>query len=334
MPRLIAPDLAPTWSWLRQSADPAAALILHRAGITGTGVAGPETARRGVLALAPIVDAFESQHRDGSWGPQDDAAARILPTLWGLKALVDLGLDHDVDAVHGALQFLESHATTPEGYFTTTGQKFGVLACYVGLTMRVFHDAGRPDMAAAQLEWLTWFQQVSVAGEHRRETRHWGQGLETRYGGCFSSTTCAIGLIRAAEALSRGADQEHEQAFATVREALLERELIFTRDGMQILPFRAPGRGEHRWTAPAFPTDWRLDLADVLHAVAGDVPLADGRAQRAVDLMMSWRRPDGSWARGWHTTPSFMAGLGAGEKGEGNPIVTAHVAVALSRLTG
>lgn len=334
MPALVPPDLAPTWTWLRERAHPAAALILHREGILYDGMTGPETARRAVLADPAVDEAIGRQLADGSWGPQDSAPARILPTLWGLKALVDLGFDHDLDAVYHALEFLSTHATTPEGYFSTTGQKYGVLACYVGLTMRLFHDAGRADMAAAQLEWLTWYQQVSVAGEHRREARVWGQGLETRYGGCFSATSCVTGLVRAAEAFSRGADREHEEAFGVVREALLERELIFTRDGAQILPLSAPGRTAHRWTAPAFPRDWRIDLADVLHAVASDDPLTDARAQRAIDVVMSWRRPDGSWSRGWHTTPAFMAGIGAVQKGEGNPVVTAHVAVALSRLTG
>ena len=98
-------------------------------------------------------------------------------------------------------------------------------------------------------------------------------------------------------------------------------------------PAPPPGHGVHRWTAPAFPTDWRLTLSDIVYAIAHDDPVTDPRAQRAVDLLMSWRRPDGSWTRGWHTTPSFLAGIGASEKGEGNPIVTAHAAVAIARLT-
>lgn len=333
MTGLVAPDLTRTWTWLRHAADPASALILWRAGIDADWVAGPQTAQRAVLDDPAVAAALARQLSDGSWGPEDDEVKRIVPTLWALKTLVDLGLDHDVDAIHLALTFLEEQATTDDGYFTTTGTPYGVLACYVGLATRVFHDAGRGDLAAAQLEWLTWYQQVAVAGEHRREAGDWGQGLDRRYGGCFASTSCIVGVTRATEAWSRGADAEHWEAFRVGRETLLERGLAFTRDGTSVLPLSAPGHGVHRWTAPAFPTDWRLTLSDIIYAIAHDDPVTDPRAQRAVDLLMSWRRPDGSWARGWHTTPSFLAGIGASEKGEGNPIVTAHAAVAIARLT-
>jgi hypothetical protein len=86
------------------------------------------------------------------------------------------------------------------------------------------------------------------------------------------------------------------------------------------------------WTVPAFPSDWRVDLIDVVHAVAVGSGGADPRAQRAVDLLMASRREDGSWARGWHVTSPFLTGFGTAPRGRGNPIATARAFVALTLL--
>jgi hypothetical protein len=326
------PDMGETWRWLEASRHPSGELLLHRAGLDVPWGVGDDAAMAELLADAAIVRAFAAQRGDGSWGADERADARILPTLWVVKALIEAGLDAQVNQVDAALAFLADHATTDAGYFTVFGTDSGVLPCYVGLAARLWVDSGRLELVSPQVEWLTRFQRVSVAGVARRDADAWGHGLEKRFGGCFASTSCLIGIARAAEAWSRGDLPKHHDAYAIAREVLLERSLAFTRDGRQLLDLPAPVKSPGAWTTPAFPSDWRVDLIDVIHAVARGPHGADPRAQRAVEVLMASRRDDGSWARGWHVTSPFLKGFGAAPRGQGNPIATARALAALTLL--
>ncbi len=329
---LVRPDLDTTWRWLDVARHPAAELLLRRAGLEVPWGKGRVAASAELLADPALTHAFSMQRDDGSWGIDDRADARILSTLWVVKTLIEAGLDAAVNQVDAALTFLAHYATTSDGYFTISGTDMGVLPCYVGLAARVFRDAGRGDLVETQTQWLTRHQQVSVAGQTRREAAEWGHGLDHRYGGCFSSTSCLIGIVRATEVWREGDRQEHRDAYACARDVLHERSLAFTRDGKRLLDLPAPARTPSAWTLPAFPSDWRVDLIDVIHAVARSPHGADPRAQRAVDVLMASRREDGSWARGWHVTSPFLKGFAVAPRGRGNPIATTRAFVALTLL--
>lgn len=332
MVAVASPEMEPTWRWLETSQHPSAELLLRRAEFDVPWGVGSDAARAQVLADPILVRASRAQRDDGSWGTNERVETRILPTLWVVKALIEAGLDATIYQVDAALTFLVNRATTDAGYFTVSGTDRGVLPCYVGLATRLCLDAGRHDLVGPQLEWLTRFQQISVAGVVRRKADKWGQGLDTRYGGCFRSTSCFIGVVRAAEAWSAGEMPAHRDAYRAARQVLDERSLAFTRDGRRLLDLPAPVRSSGGWTSPAFPSDWRVDLIDVIHAAARGSHGIDPSARRAVEVLMASRRDDGSWVRGWHVTSPFLKGFGAAPGGQGNPIATARALVALTLL--
>ncbi|WP_291380034.1 hypothetical protein [Demequina sp.] len=332
MAGVTLPDMEVTWRWVEASKHPSAELLLRRAGLDVPWGVGEEEAKAELTAEPTIERCFGAQRNDGSWGPDVRVAARVLPTLWVLKALIEAGLDGRVHQVDRGLTFLRDHATTDAGYFTLTGTDGGVLPCYVGLVARLFRDAGRRDMVGPQTGWLSRYQQVSVAGQARRHADDWGHGLDKRYGGCFATTSCVIGVARAAEVWSAKHNTEQRQAFAAASEALHERSLAFARNGQRLLELPAPRKSPGAWALPAFPSDWRVDLIDVIHAVAQAPGGTDSRAQRAVDTLVASRLEDGSWVRGWHVTSAFLKGFGAVPRGQGSPIVTARALVALTLL--
>ncbi|MCB2413286.1 hypothetical protein LGT39_10570 [Demequina sp. TTPB684] len=327
------PDLGPTWRWLAHSRHPSAELLLRRARLEVPWGIGVEGARTELLVDPAMAACLSQQRADGSWGTASNAGSRVLSTLWVVKALIEAGLDAQVAAVDSAITFLSRHAVTDAGYFTVSGTDSGVLPCYVGLVSRLFRDAGRIELVGPQVEWLTRYQQVGVAGQARRTAEEWGHGLDRRFGGCFSSTSCLIGVVRATQAWAGGSEPAHGEALAVSREALMERSLAFTRDGERLLDLPSPLKDPGGWALPAFPTDWRIDAIDALHAVALGEGQPDPRVGRAIALLMAARRDDGSWARGWHVTSPYLKGLGVAPRGKGSPIVTARALVALALLT-
>lgn len=323
--------LAPTWSWIEAANHAGANLLLRRAGMDVPWSTGAETDRRRFIADPIIQGAFDKQREDGSWGAAAPSEDRILPTMWVVKTLVESGLDQETDEVYNAIEFLARVGRTRRGYFSTTHDDAGVLACYVGMAARVYREAGRPDLEAYQLDWLTRYQRLTVAGEEYREFDDWGNDLETRYGGCFSRTSCLVGVVRATGAWNHAQGEDRQEAFVAGRELLLERSLAFTRDGTTPVSLPSPGSKADGWVPPAFPTDWRIDLVTILDDAGRAGSAFDQRASRAIQLLMSLRRSDGSWSRGWHVTSGFLKGLGAPTLGEGNAIVTARAALALAK---
>jgi hypothetical protein len=326
---LAFPDLDRALAWLRSRDDAAANLILRRAGVHVSWGAGPSRDRERLADSVPVVRARATQHRDGSWGENESAQGRILSTLWVVKAVTEAGLESDEPLVSAALRFLDANAFSPDGYFSTSGTSHGVLPCYVGLSARLYAQLGCADVAARQRDWLHRYQQVAVGGEARRHADKWGHDLDRRYGGCFAGTSCLIGVARAAEAWGSAGDGPSSADFDVARQSLLERGLAFRRRDGQVLDLPSTARRPKSWTAPAFPTDWRIDLVEMLIATGAPDGTQDARAQRAIDLLSAEQRADGSWARGWHATPPYLKGFGASPRGQGNPIATARVVSAL-----
>lgn len=290
-----------------------------------------ERARAWVAASArPSADPWSpllgAQRADGSWGAADDWRRRVLPTLWTASTLGELdrlgelghvgppsagtdprhrGAAADVrSASAAALQFLGERAVTDGGVFSRDGSRGGVLACYVAIAATTFLLGGRPDLAEPQVDWILRYQDVRVHGCSRRgDPDGYHPGLATRYGGCLGSTSCLIGVVKAGRALrlwrdladprDDGRADEVHAMLEMVRDALLERELMYTRS-RDILPLGTHADRAADWLAPTFPLDWRTDLIEVVGQVAATGP-ADARMQPALDHLAEMQHPAGGW---------------------------------------
>lgn len=279
------------------------------------------------LDVAPLDRVLERQRDDGSWGAADDWRRRVLPTLWTVNVLAELGAASG-PAWDAAARFLAARGTTDGGVFSRDGRRDGVLACYVAIAATTYLLGGRPDLAAPQVAWILRHQDVREHGISRRggvEPYH--SGLSHRYGGCFASTSCLVGVVKAGRALElwrrtgqsrtgrsntgpsrtgpsrtgqtgaaalTGTDaRDVDELLGVIRDALLARSLMRTGDG-RVLPLGVPPARADEWLVPTFPVDWRTDLVEVLDLAARTGPY-DERLQPAVDRLAALQRPDGGW---------------------------------------
>ena len=264
------PRLEAARSWLRKHPDPRTALLVARLEAGGSEVLAAARARVG--RSSAVQEAFARQRPDGSWGGADDARSRILPTLWMVKLLAELGIDDGHDGWQAGAGFLAQHAHTGTGVFSIDGGVGGVLSCYVGIAGETYLLGGRADLAEPQIEWILRHQEVRVDSRTRRHPAPllWDERLRTRYGGCMATTTCLIGLVKVGRALrswlERSADPHASELLDTIREVFLERRLLYRRDGT-VMPLGGSGAQAERWLDPAFPLDWHTDLLEVLDLV-------------------------------------------------------------------
>ncbi len=328
------PRLEAARTWLREHPDPRTALLVAR--LDGGGPEDIASAWARVVGSATVEEAFARQRPDGSWGQPPEARSRILPTLWVVKLLAELGIDDGDDGWRAGAGFLADRAHTGAGVFSVDGSDGGVLSCYVGIAGETYLRGGRADLAEPQVEWILRHQEVRAGGRSRRHeaTVLWDERLRTRYGGCMAGTTCLIGLVKVGHALrrwlERSADQRATEMLDAVREVFLERRLLYRRDGT-VMSLGGTRAQAERWLEPAFPLDWHTDLLEVLDLVA--MPgLADERVQPAIERLARTQSPDGSWPLRASFPPPDMPAFERRSTRRGSPFVTARLIGTLAQL--
>jgi hypothetical protein len=323
------PDLTAARAWLTALADPFVDVRL-----AGGPLSAPAALVAAVEAHPAVVSALDRQRADGSWGADDDWRRRVLPTLQTATVLAELGLSVRHDSWSRAADFLGSVAHTADGVFSRTGDRAGVLSCYVGIAGSTYLLGGRRDLAGPQIAWVLRHQDVRRGGVSSRpgpvEVYH--PAMATRYGGCLSGTTCLIGLVKTGRALelwTRVADDADARAvLAAIRAAFLERHLFRRADG-GVPPLGTPASDPEGWLLPSFPLDWRTDLVEVLDLVARTGP-AEVRMQPGLDRIAEMQLPDGTWPVRRAFWPPDLPAVERRDRRRGSPIVTMRVVAALS----
>lgn len=320
--------------WLREHPDPRTAVLVAR--LEHGELEDIATARARVVSSSTVEEALARQRPDGSWGGAHDARSRILPTLWMVKLLAELGIDEGHDGWQAGAEFLARQAHGSGGVFSIDGSDGGVLSCYVGIAGETYLRAGRTDLAERQVEWILRHQEVRVGGESRRAqtTGLWDERLRTRYGGCMAETTCLIGLVKVGQALRwwlvQSADQPAAELLGVIREVFLERRLLHRRDGT-VMPLGGTRGQAERWLEPAFPLDWHTDLLEVLDLVA-TAGVFDERLQPAIERLARGQSPDGSWPLRASFPPPDFVPLERRSTRRGSPFVTSRAVATLARL--
>ncbi len=268
---------------------------------------------------AALRSLCDRQRGDGSFGEKDAPAGRILPSLWALRSLTDLGATADLEAWASCADFLHENAVH-EGGFAFDGRRDGVLSCYTGIFASLLlrgadrrvcspgatREKFRAD-AHACLDWLEAYQSVRYRERDFRDSRaaEWGSYLERRFGGCFAATSCLSGVVRAGEALLLG---ERLALLPAIREYLLERHVYQRRDGGVIPLWSKRAVDEARaaaWLSSSFPLYYHVDLLEALHVVTASGGY-DPRLTDAVLLVCGKRLADGTWSLEHKTRNEFM----------------------------
>ncbi|MBK6869809.1 MAG: hypothetical protein IPG94_00055 [Kineosporiaceae bacterium] len=283
-----------------------------------------------------LARVLAAQHGDGSWGAQATLTGRIITTIFTARSLQEAGVAAPGGAAQAALdRALDVLAATAivEGAASITGAGDGVLSCYSGMLARLMVNAGRAEQAQPLLDWIVRYQPVVFGGigYHQPPEPMWGEYLRHRYGGCMASTTCLLGLVPTLSALviaeRAGLPVAAQPQLTAMRRLLTDRRVLFARSGT-VLPLAGRTKADPtgtRWLAPAFPRDYVIDLIELVQlAVDLDVP-ADALTE-AVELIASWRLPDGGWPMSGTRRLPLAYRPEKVDRRRSSPIITARVA--------
>ena len=323
---LTIPDLEPAIAYLGGLDDPTIEMRLVR--LVDPNYDAGELRQR--IGDQPSTrEALAKQHSDGSWGSHERAGNRLLPTLWMVKALGELGLDRSHPGWNGGVRFITDIAATDGGVFSISGKRDGVLSCYVGIAALVYLHGGYPDLARAQLEWILRHQDLRVGGEEVRSVpaEQWGSYLATKYGGCMGETTCLVGLLRTGRALAAWGHSDADDMVEGIRQVFLSRRLFRTSGG-SVVPLAVSPSKAADWLVPTYPLDWRVDLIELVEFVAR-TGSPDERIQDAIDVIADFRLADGTWPLLRSYRPDELVGFSRPSKNRANPMATMRAVEAL-----
>lgn len=240
------------------------------------------------------------QHDDGSFGRQGTPRARIVSTIFAARSLQEGGV-RDHPGFSRALDFLVRNAVV-DGGCSIDGRRDSVLSCYTGMLARLLVRADRLDEAEPLLGWILRYQPVAFGGTTYREPvgPMWGDYLRHRYGGCMADTTCLLGLVPTISALVTARDSgmtlDADAQLGAMRQFQVDRRMMFGRSGA-IMPLAGRTKADPtgtRWLEPAFPLDYLVDLVELV-GLARQLGVPPDSMTEAVDLIGSWRLPDGGW---------------------------------------
>ncbi len=263
----------------------------------------------GRSAAAGTVDGLVSrQHPDGSWGSQANPARRIVSTIFAARSLLEGGA-RDEPALGRSLEFLAGAAVVPGAGSidgsggSIDGTRAGVLSCYTGMLARLFIEVGRTEAADPLVRWIVRHQPIAFGGVSYLQPAPgplWDERLRRRYGGCMAQTTCLLGAVPTMSALvaarRAGMQVEVRRQLDATRRLLIDRRVMFGRTGsvMPLAGRTAKDPEGVRWLLPAFPLNYVIDLIELVQ-LAVDVDVPAEAMSEALDLIRSWRLPDGGW---------------------------------------
>lgn len=319
---LQLPSLEPAIDFLEASSNPTVGLRLARLRTPSADVAH---FREKVIRQPVVQEAFSAQRNDGSWGAKERPGSRLLPTLWVVKTLTELGVDASSHQWRRAVEFLVEHGHADNNVFSISGRRDGVLSCYVGIAALLYLQGSCPDLAKPQLDWIIRFQEVKAGGRDRRvePVAEWSTHLRTRYGGCMAETTCLVGLLRVGRALAMSGRSDAGLLVGAIREVFLERRLMYTTEG-SLLPLAVSPSKADSWLAPTFPLDWRIDLIEVLDFVSR-TGNHDERMQDAIAAISGFRLPDGTWPLRRTFRPEQLPSVERPNTRRSSPMITLRV---------
>lgn len=249
------------------------------------------------MSVAALV---AGQRADGSFGRQASEGGRIVTTIFAARSLQEAGL-HEEPALARALDFLAGTAVV-DGGGSIYGTRDSVVPCYTGMLARLLVRAGRVQEAAPLLAWIIQHQPVAFGGLVYLQPQGppWGEYLHHRYGGCMATTTCLLGLVPAISAIvsakEAGLGDEAEPHLEAMRNLLTDRRVMFGRSGT-VIPLAGRTKNDPsgtRWLLPAFPLDYVIDLIELVQ-LAMDLGVPASAMTEAIELIASWRLPDGGW---------------------------------------
>ncbi|HML50524.1 MAG TPA: hypothetical protein PKD84_03815 [Propionicimonas sp.] len=249
------------------------------------------------MTVAALV---AGQRADGSFGRQANEGGRIVTTIFAARSLQEAGL-HEEPALARALDFLAGTAVV-DGGGSIYGTRDSVVPCYTGMLARLLVRAGRVQDAAPLLAWIIRHQPVAFGDVvyHKPQGPLWGEYLRHRYGGCMATTTCLLGLVPAISAIvsakEAGLGVEAEPHLEAMRNLLIDRRVMFGRSGT-VIPLAGRTKADPsgtRWLLPAFPLDYVIDLIELVQ-LAIDLGVPANAMSEAIELIASWRLPDGGW---------------------------------------
>jgi len=245
-----------------------------------------QAARQDIMNRGPVPAILALQQPEGWWGRPDVTYKPLMyqSTVWQIMFLAELGADPADERVHRGCEFILRTMQTDLGDFPPRGTQYHKLAqadmlCFDAMTTWALLRLGYvddPRLAQA----LSFIAQTVLEADFRCHFN--------------ADRPCAWGAVKAMRSL---AEVPETQRTPEVRRAI-RAGITFLLDGdlaHAAYPTKPGSSISPQWFRFGFPRSYQSDVLQALGVLADLGYADDGRAQPALDFLLSKRRADGTW---------------------------------------
>ena len=216
-----------------------------------------------------------------------DIIERPLYYVWRIIALSEIPYAEYLSYTRNLIERLYAGMATPFG-FSLSGDESMFLPCYNAMLVSALCRLGRAKDTEVKnaVDWINTHQPMNRG----KELSLPGFKFD-RYGGCFRSTPCYIGLAKSVIALDyykeKTGEKTFDQKLEEGKQYLLKHQLIYRLNADQ------PITG-HILNI-SFPETYHLNIVELIRFAARTNLLADKRTNKAVEILENARTKNEGW---------------------------------------
>lgn len=234
-----------------------------------------------------------------------------LPVIWNLIALSEIPYSYRLNHTEKVINYINEQLFTGEGY-GLTGKNEGLLPCYNSMIAEAMIKLGYSHFKQVEAS-IDWIKKYQLFERDSKST--WPYKGTEKYGGCFKSVPCFIGVVKALKALAyynKATDGENKEC-----KTLLEKGMNYVLSH-QLYQRRSTGDPiNHHILDMAFPPSYQLNIIELLELAYITGNIQAPQCQSGIAYVTSKRKKEGYFKINYtYKAEGFVSFDKKGDKGE------------------
>lgn len=212
-----------------------------------------------------------------------------LYAIWRVIALSEIPFTSSLYYTKEVIEYIVDNLATQDG-FSLTGKSNDILPCYNAMIIEALSKLGHADLPAVQnaVDWIKKYQPFE-----RSITSYWvGAGVK-KYGGCFKTTPCFIGVAKSVKALisyNKATGYQDRQINSLITKGM---DYILKHELYKRLSNKEPIT--NHILDLAFPASYQLNIAELLEMAYATGNIKTDGCKNALKFVNNKKTKDGYW---------------------------------------
>lgn len=215
-----------------------------------------------------------------------DISNKPLPNIWKLIALSEIPFTNQLEYTKKLIEYFQDNLFTGNAY-SFDKRNDSLLTCYNAMITRALIRLGCKDTSIQKsIEWILKYQPINKEYHNK-----WEGSASKKYGGCFNTTPCYIGIVKNLKALVEynrfNQDSLVEERIKNGIEYVLEHNVLFRLSNGEPIT-------KHIMDI-SFPESYNLNCIELLSLISEVGKINDKRVEKLINYLKSKKIENEYW---------------------------------------